>query len=214
MKEREFHLPLQYAASDFTPIDLSISNDSLHFVDASSSDSWERFIQDYLKQQQKKVAFGGYLEHRNLYQRSAYFNNASEDRCIHLGVDFWAPAQEPICAVLSGRVHSFHNNTNFGDYGPTIILEHSFAGNTLYSLYGHLSEKSLEGLFVGKQVEGGEVIAWLGDSSINGDYAPHLHLQLIRDLQGNFGDYPGVCTEAEKEIYALNCPNPLKYLPI
>ena len=72
-----------------------------------------------------KVAYGGYLETRSIYQRSTYFNqeNPETERNIHLGVDLWIEAGTPIYAPLEGTLHSFKNNTNYGDYGPTIILK-------------------------------------------------------------------------------------------
>ena len=208
------HLPLKFQTNDYIKIDLSVTNDEIQKVDASSSTDWEKYIEAYLEKNGKKVAYGGYLERRNLYQRSDYFKNASDNRNIHLGVDFWAPADVEVLAILDGKVHSFQNNKNFGDYGPTIILEHESNGETLYSLYGHLSEESLENLSVGKEFSAGEVIGWLGDASVNGDYAPHLHLQLIRNMEGKSGDYPGVCAEPNLEWYTKNCLNPLEFMEL
>ena len=49
----------------------------------------------------------------------------------------------PIHAALDGTIHSFQNNTALGDYGPTIILSHEIEGFKFHTLYGHLSEASL-----------------------------------------------------------------------
>ncbi|MNE29341.1 hypothetical protein D3C80_1228170 [compost metagenome] len=105
-------------------------------------------------------------------------------------------------------VHSFKNNDNFGDYGPTIILKHEIEGFVFHSLYGHLSVESLNGLKEGMSVFGGQKIAELGDYTVNGGWPPHLHFQLIIDLEGNVGDYPGVCKLSEREKYLSNCPDP------
>ena len=45
---------------------------------------------------------------------------------------------------------------------------------------------------MGEKIRKGEVFAALGDASVNGDYAPHLHLQIICDIGEHQGDYPGV----------------------
>lgn len=197
-----------YNWEKYCPIDLSISNEALREVNASSSDDWEKYILQYLAERNKSVAFGGYLERRNLYQRSTYFANQAEERNIHLGIDFWAPVETSVHAVLDGTIHSFQNNTNHGDYGPTIILQHELNDAIFYSLYGHLSLASLEKCELGAEVLAGERIAWLGDSKVNGDYAPHLHFQLILDLEGNSGDYPGVCSDEKMDWYQSNCPDP------
>lgn len=193
----------------YIPISIASSNSALTF-DVSSSDEWEDYINNYLNKNDKKVAFGGYLEVRDIYNRSDYFSKLSEEnqRNIHLGIDLWCDAQTAVLAVLDGEIHSFKNNTNHGDYGPTIILKHTFNNNVFYSLYGHLSESSLDNLQIGTLVKQGEKIAILGDSSVNGDYAPHLHFQLILDMEKYIGDYPGVSSKKMLDFYQQNCPNP------
>ena len=196
--------------NDFVAIDLSSKNIALEQIDVSSSKALEKYIDAYLQKNNAKVAFGGYLEKRNIYNRSSYFkqSNAENERNIHLGVDLWSKADTKVLAVLDGEVHSFQNNTTFGDYGPTIILKHSMNNVEFYSLYGHLSLASIENLKVGANVKQGETIGYLGDSVVNGDYAPHLHFQLIKDMQGILGDYPGVSSKKKLEFYSNNCPDP------
>ena len=77
-----------------------------------------------------------------------------------------------------------------------------------YTLYGHLSLNSIEKISIGDTFNKGETIAVLGDPTINGDYAPHLHFQIINDLQGNDGDYPGVSSLENLSFYKSNCPDP------
>ncbi|WBX70140.1 peptidoglycan DD-metalloendopeptidase family protein [Tenacibaculum retecalamus] len=194
---------------EYIHISISSENKQLNF-DVSSSSEWEIYIAQYLKEKNAKVAFGGYLEKRDIYNRSEYFTKQLKEnqRNIHLGIDLWCDANTAVLAVLNGEIHSFKNNTNHGDYGSTIILKHTFGDRVFYSLYGHLSEDSLNNLSVGDKVSQGEKIAVLGDNSVNGDYAPHLHFQLIIDMEGNQGDYPGVSSEKTLNFYKENCPNP------
>ena len=196
--------------SDYVALDLSKSNKSLQNVDVSSSEHLEKYINDYIAQSHAKVAYGGYLETRAIYQRSTYFkdSNPETERNIHLGLDLWIAAETPIYAPLDGVVHSFKNNTNYGDYGPTIILKHCINDVEFHTLYGHLSLASITNLKVGQTFKKGSQIASLGDASVNGDYPPHLHFQIIKDLQGNLGDYPGVCSKLDLEFYKFNCPDP------
>lgn len=202
----------EISKSEYHPLDLSATNPEISRIKGNSSAEWEIYINKHLDNHGKTIAYGGYLEKRNIYQRSDYFNNAESDRNIHLGVDFWIAAETSIHAVLDGIIHSFQDNQNHGDYGPTIILEHNIGDQTFFSLYGHLSRASLDTLSIGQIVHAGEKIAELGTSEVNGDYAPHLHFQLILDLEGKKGDYPGVCTESEVPKYAINCPDPLPIL--
>lgn len=193
----------------YIPIDFSESNEALSTVDVSSSSKLEVFVNNHIKKYDAKVAYGGYLEVRNIYKRSNHFNSQAEEaRNIHIATDLWCDADTPICSPLDAIVHSFKNNKNYGDYGPTIILQHNIEGVNFYTLYGHLSLASIEDLNIGQFFSKGERIATLGDASVNGDYPPHLHFQIIKDLQGYQGDYPGVCNEKDLDFYRINCPNP------
>ena len=150
---------------------------------------------------------GGYLENRSLYKDTELFQGDAE-RCIHVGVDVFMPAGTELYAPLDGEIHSFANRQVPGDYGPVIILRHELAGVEFHSLYGHLALASLDGLREGKAIRAGEVIASIGARPLNGNWPPHLHFQLIRDMQGNRGDYPGVVRPAELDYYRENCPDP------
>lgn len=195
--------------SNYVAIDLSASTTDKLDLNLTDAVVFEKFIENHLSKNNAKVAFGGYLETRNLYRRSEVFKNEiTDERNIHIGVDLWIKAGTTVLAALDGKIHSFQNNTALGDYGPTIILEHTFEDFTFYTLYGHLSLDSLVGKAVGQTVIKGEQIATLGAPPINGDYSPHLHFQIIKDMQGKKGDYPGVCSKKEVEFYSENCPNP------
>lgn len=195
--------------SDYIPLDLSVTNSDLQNHTLETAQDYEVFIQKQLDRNNGKIMFGGYIETRNLYKRSTVFKNPdTEERNIHIGLDLWLNEPAPIYAALDAKIHSFQNNTALGDYGPTLILEHQVENFKFHTLYGHLSEASLVGKKVGDLVQKGEQIATLGLPPINGDYAPHLHFQIIIDMEGKFGDYPGVCSEKKLSFYEENCPDP------
>lgn len=194
-------------ASDYIPIDLSLNSNIVKDIDVSDPIKMDSYINNFLLNSNKKVAYGGYLEKRNLYDKSDYFNGVNK-RNIHLGIDLWCAVETSVVAPLNGKIHSFANNLNFGDYGPTIILEHQLNNNVFYTLYGHLSINSLTHLQIGKEVIKGEVFAQLGNHEQNGYYAPHLHFQIIDDIGSYFGDYPGVSDEKNLDFYRNNCPDP------
>lgn len=195
--------------SDYVALDLSVSNRELKNHTLDTAHDYEHYIQKHLEETNSKVAFGGYLERRNLYKRSTVFkNNSTDERDIHIGLDLWINEAAPVCAVLDGTIHSFQNNTALGDYGPTIILEHELEKYKFHTLYGHLNLDSLSNLKVGDSVHKGQQIATLGLPPINGDYAPHLHFQIIINIDNKTGDYPGVCSKKDVSYYTENCPNP------
>ena len=200
---------------DYVALDLSATHTDQLNLDLTNALVFEEFIENHLSKNKAKVAFGGYLETRNLYRRSEVFKNEiTDERNIHIGLDLWIKAGTSVLAALDGKIHSFQNNTALGDYGPTIILEHTIENSRFYTLYGHLDLNSLVGKEVGQIVKKGEIIAKLGASPINGDYAPHLHFQIIKDIQGKIGDYPGVCSNNEVAFYLENCPDPNLLLKI
>ena len=43
---------------------------------------------------------------------------------------------------------------------------------------------------------------------MNGNWAPHLHFQLILSLLDFKTDFPGVCYYSEKSIWSSICPDP------
>lgn len=191
-------------------LNLSVKYDTLNEHCLNSKNLFEKGIQAL--QGNYKYAYGGYIEHRWFYQRGKQFT-AQSNRTLHLGVDVWAKANTKIYSPLNAKVHSFKNNTEFSDYGPTIILELSETiAEAKYLLVGHLAESSLHDLFVGKQFKKGEAFAALGAYEENGAWPPHVHVQLIKNLEGKEGDYFGVCSPAEEAFYAENCPNAMAVL--
>ena len=201
--------------SDYTPIDFSVTNEEFVRKKLETATDYKNYIKEYLELQQAKIAYGGYLETRNLYKRSTVFNTLdSDERNIHIGLDLWINESAPVYAALSGKIHSFQNNKGLGDYGPTLILEHHIENYTFYTLYGHLSSESLKHLKVGDFITQGEQIATLGLPSENGNYSQHLHFQIIIDMENKFGDYPGVCSSNKLDFYSKNCPDPNVLLKI
>lgn len=191
-------------------LDFTAANTELDAALLADTALFTRYVQEKLAAAQCRYGIGGYNEHRAIYARSNLFQGAASaaDRCIHLGIDIWAPAGTPVYAPCNATVHSFAFNDQFGDYGPTIILQHETEGVIWHSLYGHLSLADLQNLQPGRPVAKGALLAHFGAMEENGHWPPHLHFQLILDMEGKAGDYPGVCTLQERERYLNNCPNP------
>lgn len=207
-------LPFNFQKEPYLILDFSATNPDLPTLDLTNTTTFTNYVFGKLKAANVRVGVGGYNEHRVIYRRSEHFNTSEDPREIHLGIDFWAEAGTPVLVPLDGIVHSFRDNANFGDYGPTIILEHTIDGQPLYSLYGHLTRASLEGLYVGKEVQVDDKIGEIGPYPENGDWPPHLHFQLMTDMQGYEGDFPGVCSVSDRDKFLAICPNPNDLLDI
>jgi 4-aminobutyrate aminotransferase-like enzyme/Ser/Thr protein kinase RdoA (MazF antagonist) len=159
-----------------------------------------------------RIGVGKYDEARLLYT-APYFATgpgpAEEWRTIHIGLDLFSGAGTPVHAPLAGTVHAFADNLAYQDYGPVIILRHSTdEGVSFFTLYGHLSRESLEGLFVGQPIARGERFATLGAPDVNGGWTPHLHLQIITDALGFDTDFPGVAPASQRSVWRSLSPDP------
>jgi murein DD-endopeptidase MepM/ murein hydrolase activator NlpD len=201
-------LPFDLDGSNIYPLDLSADNPELHTFDILDTEQMTRYIHQKLSENEALIAMGGYGEDRLVYRRSLNFGEGEDARSIHLGVDIWCEPNTPVFAPLDAEVHSFRDNEEPGDYGPTIILLHRIGQQHFYSLYGHLTRRSLEGLTPGKIIKNGEKFAEIGDVHENGQWPPHLHFQLIKDMKGLKGDFPGVSSKKDKEMYMALCPDP------
>lgn len=211
MKPRATKALFRLEVNPQTCLDLNLSADNpdLKFID--SQDKLGQYIQQKVRQESCLYALGGYGENRKIYSRFKHFDTESGKRNIHLGIDFWADAGTPIYCPADGEVHSFRYNDHAGDYGATLILEHQQKGKTFYSLYGHIALSDLEKYQSKTSFKAGELLAHIGAKTENGAWPPHLHFQLIRDLKGWKGDYPGVVATEDAKEYLANCPNPIHF---
>ena len=169
-----------------------------------------------------RYSIGRYDEPRLLYSSPLFAPDVpfKERRTIHIGLDIFAPAGTPVYAPLGGVVHAFADNSAPLDYGPVIILRHDVDDVTFFTLYGHLSRESLEGLVVGKPIGRGEQVATLGVAAVNGGWTPHLHLQIYTDLLELGIDVPGVAAPSQRAVWRSISPDanllvgaPAKFFP-
>ena len=208
--EQDLHpvVPFDPANDRLYPLDFTADNKSLSPDEIADTESFAIWIKATLREHGARYGIGGYGEHRTLYARSKHFDAGEEPRRLHLGIDLWGPAGTKIMAPLDGVVHSFGFNNNDSDYGATLILTHNLGDIGFHILYGHLSLNSIKNLYEGHHISKGDVIAEFGMRFENGNWPPHLHFQMILDMEGWKGDYPGVCKFSERERWLANCPDP------
>ena len=173
-------------------------------------------VSEKMKELRTEFILGRYNEYRAIYTTDAYKvdqNDGPAWRTLHTGLDIFGKPGTPVLAAASGIIHSVRNNDGIRDYGPTIILEHEWSsGKKYYTLYGHLSTFSLNGIDTGMPVNAGQVIGAIGAFNENGNWPPHLHFQVILNLLGQQGDFPGVATPFFGEVFKSICPDPWIFL--
>jgi peptidoglycan LD-endopeptidase LytH len=101
----------------------------------------------------------------------------------HKGTDVFAVMGEPVLAFTDG---SIARHTNGGLGGISVYLQGD-DGNLYY--YTHLQRIDANGA-VGRRVQGGEVIAYNGDSGNARGGAPHVHFEVKPGGGASINPYP------------------------
>ncbi|MEJ2190043.1 MAG: peptidoglycan DD-metalloendopeptidase family protein [Acidobacteriota bacterium] len=201
-------LPFDMATAPHVVFDFSKANRVLAQLDLSDPGAFSEYIFGEIEDRKALFGIGRYGEARVIYRHSALFSSEDHPRTIHLGVDLFAAPGTEVRAPVDAVVHSFANNPGVGNYGPTIILEHSLAGIDFFTLYGHLSSASIGHLEVRSPIARGDRVGRIGEAWENGGWPPHLHFQIVSDIGGWRGDFPGVAAPSERHHFLALCPDP------
>ena len=192
-------------------LDLSISSPDLTGRDTDDTAHFTNRVSQKMRSDGLTLGIGRFMEPRGFYIADAFegrLGDPRERRTIHLGIDLFQEPGTAIHAPLAGRVHTVRENQNRLDYGPTVILEHSAPSGLFWTLYGHLERASVESLKTGDSIDAGQPIARIGTYPENGDWPPHLHFQIITDLMGFEGNFPGVALPRDSNVWTSFCPDP------
>jgi 4-aminobutyrate aminotransferase-like enzyme/Ser/Thr protein kinase RdoA (MazF antagonist) len=205
-------MPFDLRAEPVLVLDLSIDSPMVSAEPAQNAEPLlTARVNGAMRESGVRVAIGRYDEPRLLYSSPLFAAEGplEERRTIHLGVDIFADAGTTVYAPIAGTIHAFAYNGAALDYGGVIILRHTTDdGTPFFSLYGHLSRASLDGLVAGRTVGAGEALASLGTPDENGGWTPHLHFQLFTDLLDLGTDVPGVARASQRAAWRSICPDP------
>lgn len=214
-KEHEFSLDELFPTVERTEVhllDLSVSSKWVgHRNDFNDLDLFQFKIDRLQQQHSDKIIAGGYLEPRSLYTSTAYDkigNYGRESRTVHLGVDFWLHAGTPVHALFDGEVMVAVDDVGDKEYGGLLILKHQAEDVEFYTLYGHNTPESILKYKVGDRVEKGGQISILGNYPENGNWAPHLHFQVMLSLLDYKDDFPGVAYPNQLNVWKSLCLDP------
>ena len=135
-------------------------------------------------------------------------------RTRHIAVDLFAPVGTAVHAPLAGQVVQARWIPDRLDYGGLVVLRHcTDTGDTFDTLYGHLARASVEALHPGQRIEAGAAFALFGDRHENGDWPPHVHVQLLVEDVSKPGDTPqGSVAPGEFVARTALCPCPAALL--
>lgn len=137
----------------------------------------------------------------------------------HIGIDIGAPVGTPIRAIADGKIHSFRYEEEEGGYGNLIISEHEitfprdathqWAGLTkrIWILCGHLSNDSISELRMGEKLAKGQEYCRIGDRNENGNWEPHVHIQITFE-EPTEANMPGVVNLKDRKSALEKYPDP------
>ncbi|CAB9496365.1 peptidase' [Seminavis robusta] len=131
-------------------------------------------------------------------------------RTVHVGVDLGGPVGTKVYAFADGVVHAAGYNSEWGDYGNVVVIEHTVPsnGNKMWALYGHLDKGSIQGKKPGQEISKGQVVGRLGDFTENGGWvAAHVHFQLAIEPPKTH-DMPGAVALNDRQRALVQYPDP------
>ena len=157
-------VPFDKSVDTVAILDFTASGTSFTPAMFADGNSFATAVNRLIRQAGARYGYGGYGEHRTIYNNVSHFQSAdgSEPRRLHLGTDIWGEAGTPVMAPFGGLVHSMAYNGALGDYGATVILSHQLEDRIFYTLYGHLSLKDIDKLRQGIYIVAGETFAHFG----------------------------------------------------
>jgi len=179
---------------------------------AGPVESWEWMLAQ-MHATGAQVVVGRYDEDRSCYAGEQFRTDAPEPRSVHTGIDLFIEQDTPVHAMLPGVVETVVDNDMAYDYGPTVVLRHTTGdGTPFWVLYGHLSRATLTTVQPGQVVAAGQTIGFIGDHTVNGGWAPHVHLQIMTDLMadpetGFDGNFEGAGEPSRMAIWKSIIPD-------
>lgn len=158
-------------------------------------------------------SFGGYLEDRRHLLAGSYLD--ATGHFIHLGVDVHVPEGTPlVCAVPAKVLLVDDDQDPDGGWGPRVFLRRLLAqDDDLVGIFAHLGATRCR---PGDELAPSDVFADVGGPPGNGNWHPHLHLQLLhlrtfeKLVRGGLHGLDGYGPPAKKRELAALFPDPLR----
>lgn len=158
-------------------------------------------------------SFGGYLEDRRHLLAGSYLD--ATGNFLHLGVDVHVPEGTPVVAGVPARVLLVDDDHDpNGGWGPRVFLRRALEqGDDMVAVFAHLrTPRCLPGDVLGPT----DAFAEVGGPPLNGNWHPHLHLQLLRlctfeeIVVGRLHELDGYGPPTKKRELAALFPDPLR----
>ena len=160
-------------------------------------------------------SYGGWLEDRSTLWRGSYLDQ--KRKYIHLGVDFNVPAGTQVAIERAATVIRIDNDyPDQHGWGTRVIVQEPNSDVVL--LFAHLDQELH--IVVDDQLAAGSIIAKVGIPPYNGDWFPHLHVQVIdakhyaKLLDNDLRDLDGYGRFEDIELLKQLFPDPMRYVSL
>jgi len=151
--------------------DKKILQKDVSFIDPKFCQS---MVDDVHKKYDVDFSYGGWMEDRSFLWHGSYLDK--KNTYIHLGIDINVPTGTKVATDFDAEVVSIEDDyPEQGGWGPTVTLKHKESG--AYVVYAHLDKKM--NCKVGDILKKGDIFATVGIAPYNGNWFPHLHVQII-----------------------------------
>jgi len=190
-------------------LDFSATSSDAALIASLDGPGFDSYCEHRIAEEKADFGVGRYGEDRTIYKGEAFATPSPARRSVHLGIDIFAPAGEPVHAPLDGTVAFYHDDAVDYGFGPTVLLEHvTDAGDRFWTLYGHLSREGAASLEPGQKIARGAAFATFGARAENGNWPPHLHFQIVTDHLGLEARMHGVGVGRDWQVWRAISPDP------
>lgn len=146
-------------------------------LDAQKCDAW---VQKIAAEHQVDYTFGGWLEDRAHLWRGHYLPAGPQ---AHLGTDYNVPAGVRVASPFDGEIIYIGRDGSWGGWGGVLVFKLSEppVKGADYLYLGHLAWDDTVRLH--QKVKAGETAGFIGEPHQNGQWFPHLHVQLVSEAK-------------------------------
>jgi 4-aminobutyrate aminotransferase-like enzyme/Ser/Thr protein kinase RdoA (MazF antagonist) len=123
----------------------------------------------------------------------------------------FAPAGSNVRTPLDGTVVDLFETDVPLDYGHAVLLKHEEDGLVFHSLWGHLSAQTVRDRKLGERLKAGDIIGQMGAPHENGNWQPHVHIQLITYQPACAADIIGAGEGGYRAVWEELFPDPLHF---
>ena len=157
-----------------------------------------------LKESGKSWGVWWYLDDRS--HKLIGTNIYDEWRVFHLGIDLMTQWVSEIYNPLDGEVYEIWYEERVWNYGVYIIMRYSTWEDYFYALFGHMDRRSIDSDKILYERWGRLGTLWRKEQ--NGNWVPHLHLQVFTGKDFEKWKFKWYCTLEDMRNMQYICPHP------